>query len=252
MVGNESRCPTSEGEPPLARRDGYRHHVHGHERRRLGKMTHPVRGFLHGTAAVVALVGGAILFSIAPAGTGRRLSLLIFAISLVGLFTVSTLYHAVPWRDAMRQKMQRLDHVMIYVLIAGTMTPIAVIVLDGWIRAATLAVQWGIVAIGSAEKTLRKTPSASLSVALQTTQGWLALFLLWPLSDRLPWTALLLIGLGGLFYTVGMVFLVTNRPRLWPQVFSYHEVFHIFVVTAASLHFAAVARYVLRFGVGPV
>jgi len=113
----------------------------------------------------------------------------------------------------------------------------------------TLVVQWGIVAVGGLEKTLRRTPSPNLSVALQTTQGWLALLLLWPLSSRLPWTALLLIGLGGLFYTVGMVVLVTNRPRLWPRTFSYHEVFHILVVAAASLHFAAICGYVLRFGI---
>ena len=110
-------------------------------------------------------------------------------------------------------------------------------------------VQWGIVAVGAAEKLARRNPSRAMSVALQTTQGWLALLLLWPLADRLPWTALVLIGLGGVLYTVGMVFLVTNRPRLWPRVFSYHEVFHVFVVAAATLHFIVVARYVTTFGV---
>ena len=212
-------------------------------------MTNPVRGLLHGTAAVAALIGAIILFAIAPGGGWRRLSFAVFGLSLVGLFAVSSLYHSIPWREAYKQRMQRLDHVMIYVLIAGTSTPLAAIVLDGWIRGVTLVVQWGIVAIGVLEKTLRNTPSRSLSVALQTTQGWLALLVFWPLSRRLPWTALLLIGLGGLFYTVGMVLLVTNRPRLWPRAFSYHEVFHILVVAAASLHFAAISGYVLRFGI---
>ncbi len=223
--------------------------VHPHERLRLGKMTNPVRGFLHGTAAVVALVGAIILFSIAPGSLWRRLSFVVFGLSLVGLFTVSSLYHSIPWRGIHKRRMQRLDHVMIYILIAGTFTPLAAIVLDGWLRWATLAVQWGIVAVGAAEKTARRVPSKNLSIALQTTQGWLAMFLLWPLSSRLPWTAILLIGLGGLLYTVGMVFLVTNRPRLWPRVFSYHEVFHLMVIAASSLHFAAISRYVLRFGV---
>ena len=220
-----------------------------HERIRLGKMTNPVRGFLHGSAAVVSLVGAIILLAIAPGSGWRRLSLFVFGLSLVGLFTVSTLYHSIPWRGISKQRMQRLDHVMIYVLIAGTFTPLAAIVLDGWLRWATLAVQWGIVAVGAFEKTLRRTPSRNLSVALQTTQGWLALLLLWPLSSRLPWTAILLIGIGGALYTVGMVFLVTNRPRLWPRVFSYHELFHVFVVAASSLHFAAISGHVLRFGV---
>lgn len=211
-------------------------------------MTHPVRGILHGTAAVVAVVGGLMLVAIAPGDAGRRLSLVAFGLSLVGLYAVSSLYHSIPWRDKWKQRMQRVDHTMIYVLIAGTFTPIAAIVLDGWLRWATLGVQWGIVAVGGVEKLFRTTPSRSLSIALQTTQGWLAMFLLWPLSGRLPWTALLLIGLGGLFYTVGMVFLVTNRPRLWPRVFSYHELFHVFVVAASALHFAAIWRYVVPFG----
>lgn len=223
--------------------------VEPHERTRLGKMTHPVRGFLHGSAAVASLIAGSILFSLAPGGPWRRLSFVVFGLSLVGLFTTSSLYHSVPWRDIAKRRMQRLDHVMIYVLIAGTYTPLAAVVLDGWMRWATLSIQWGIVLVGALEKTVRTEPSRSLSVALQTTQGWLAVLLMWPLAERLPWTALLLIGLGGLFYTVGMVFLVTNKPRLWPMVFSYHEVFHIFVVIAAGLHFAAIARYVLQFGV---
>jgi hemolysin III len=223
--------------------------VEPHERARLGKMTHPVRGLLHGTAAVVSLVGAVALFSLAPGSPWRRLSFVVFGVSLVGLYTVSSLYHSVPWRDAAKRRMQRLDHVMIYVLIAGTYTPLAAVVLDGWLRVATLVVQWLIVLVGALEKTLRSEPSRSLSVALQTTQGWLAILLMWPLASRLPWTALLLIGLGGVFYTVGMVFLVTNRPRLWPRVFSYHEVFHIFVVVASALHFAAVSRYVLHFGI---
>lgn len=216
------------------------------DRIRLGKMTNPVRGILHGTAAVVSAVGALILTFMAP-GAWRKLGLIAFGLSLIGLYTVSSLYHSIPWREAYKRRMQRLDHVMIYVLIAGTFTPIAAIVLDGWLRWTTLAVQWGIVLIGALEKTLRRRPSRVLSVTLQTTQGWLALLLLWPLSNRLPWTALLLIGLGGVLYTVGMVFLVTNRPRMWPRVFSYHELFHIFVVAASSVHFAAISGYVVRF-----
>lgn len=219
------------------------------DRVRLGKMTNPVRGILHGTAALGFLVGGITLFVIAPADSLRRFSILTFGLSLVALFTVSSLYHSIPWRGNAKQWMQRIDHTMIYVLIAGTFTPIAAITLDGWLRWGTLAVQWGIVGFGAIEKLMRRTPSPSLSIALQTTQGWLAMFLLWPLSSRLPLTALVLIGLGGLLYTVGMVFLVTNRPRMWPRVFSYHELFHIFVVAAATLHFIAIARYVVSFGV---
>ncbi len=216
------------------------------ERIRLGKMTNPVRGLLHGTAAVVSLVGAVLLTVLAKGRITDRLSLLVFGLSLVALYTVSALYHSIPWRKVWKARMQRLDHTMIHVLVAGTFTPIAWIVLDGWLRWVTLIVQWGIVATGALQKVLFRKFHHALSVALSTTQGWLALLLLWPLARHLPWTALMLLLLGGALYTVGMVMLVTNRPRLWPRVFSYHEVFHILVVAGSSLHFAVIARYVAR------
>jgi hemolysin III len=217
------------------------------DRARLGKMTNPVRGFLHGTAAVVSLVGATLLTTLARGGAGNRLALLVFGVSLVGLYTVSSLYHSIPWGPTWKARMRRLDHTMIYVLIAGTFTPIAVIALDGWLRVGTLAVQWAIVAAGAVQKACFPRDSRGFSVALQTTQGWLALLLLWPLARSLPWTALVLIGAGGILYTVGMVLLVTNRPRLWPRVFSYHEVFHLLVIAGSGVHFAMVARYLVRF-----
>jgi hemolysin III len=218
--------------------------LEGHERIRLGKMHHPVRGFLHGTAAVLSVVGAVLLTVVPVENTAwQRLSLLAFGLSLVALYSVSALYHSVPWRAMWKRRMQRLDHTMIHVLVAGTYTPIAFIVLDGWLRWATLGVQWGIVLWGAIQQFAIRQPSQVLSIALQTTQGWFALALLWPLASRLPWTAILLITLGGVFYTVGMVLMVIGRPRLWPQVFSSHEVFHVLVVAGSSVHFAAVAGY---------
>jgi hemolysin III len=217
------------------------------DRARLGRMTNPVRGFLHGTAAVLSVVGATLLSVLAGGGAWNRFSLVIFGVSLVSLYTVSSLYHSIPWGPVWKARMRRLDHTMIYVLVAGTFTPIACIALDGWLRVATLAVQWSIVGVGAAQKAFFPRVSGALSVALQTTQGWLALLLLWPLARSLPWTALVMIGAGGILYTAGMVFLVTNRPRLWPRVFSYHEVFHILVIAGSSLHFAVVARYLVHF-----
>lgn len=215
-----------------------------HERARLGKMTHPVRGILHGGAALAFLVGGLLLTVLSPGSAAHRLSLLAFGLSLVALFTTSSLYHSIPWGEKWKKRMQKLDHTMIHVLVAGTFTPLAVIVLDGWLRPATLLIQWGIVVIGAAHKARTKVGRHWVSVALSTTQGWLAIFILWPLGQRLPATALILIGAGGVMYTVGMVFLVTQRPRLWPRVFSYHEAFHVLVVAAAATHFVAIAAFV--------
>jgi hemolysin III len=221
----------------------------GHERFRLGKMTHPVRGFLHGTAAIVSVVGATLITVLTGGDVAPRMSLLVFGLSLVGLYTVSALYHSIPWQAKWKRRWQRLDHTMIHVLVAGTFTPIAFIVLDGWLRVGTLAVQWLIVVIGAVHNLALKRPVRATSIALQTTQGWLALLLLWPLADRLPWPAIMLIVMGGVLYTVGMVVMVTGRPRLWPQVFSSHEVFHVLVVAASTVHFVAIAAYVAGYGV---
>lgn len=176
-----------------------------------------------------------------------RLSLAVFGISLVGMYTVSTLYHSVPWRPRQRARMQRLDHTMIHLLIAGTHTPIAWIVFDGWLRWATLAFQWGVVAIGVAQKS-RSNMTGAASIALMMTQGWVSLAMLWPLAWLLPWTAIFLIALGGMLYSVGMVLMATGWPRLWPRVFSAHELFHVFVIGGSSVHFAVVMGYMARAG----
>lgn len=217
------------------------------ERATLGRMQNPVRGFLHGSAALASIVGGVVLWVRAGHLT-NQIALLIFAVSLAGLYTVSSLYHSVPWRNGWKERMQRVDHCMIYVLVAGTYTPLACIVLDGWAQYWALGAAWGVALIGILQKVLWPRIGDWFSISLATGQGWLALTLFSPLMHRLPTPALLLVGLGGVLYTVGMIFLVTERPRLWPRVFSYHEVFHVCVVAASSLHWAVMFTWVAPFG----
>jgi hemolysin III len=209
-------------------------------------MVNPVRGFIDITAAVTALVGATVLGLAGVHTFSQRIALVIFGLSLVALYTVSALYHSIPWRERWKSRMQRADHSMIYVFVAASYTPIAVIVLDGWLRAVTLLVIWGIAAIGVTQKLLSDTRKRhALSVALQTTQGWLAVFLLIPLAQRLPFVALQLLFLGGVLYTVGMVFLVTGRPRLWPRVFSHHEMMHVMVIGGSICHYLVTLRFIV-------
>jgi len=214
----------------------------------LGRMQNPVRGLLNGAAALLSAVGAAALCARGGGDLSQQSALLIFGLSLVCLYTVSSLYHSVPWSQVWKQRFQRIDHSMIYVLIAGTYTPIAAIILDGWLRWAALGTVWGIAAVGTVQKTFMTQLGHRFSVTLQVIQGWLAVLLLAPLSQRLPWPALLLLLLGGLLYMVGMVAYATKRPRLWPHVFSYHEVFHVFVVAGSAAHYAMTFAYVASFG----
>ncbi|MCC6764585.1 MAG: hemolysin III family protein [Deltaproteobacteria bacterium] len=213
----------------------------------LGRMQNPVRGFLHGSAAMLSMAGGAVLWRASEGDVAMRLALLVFAASLVGLYTVSSLYHSFPWRAEWKRRMQRLDHSMIYVLVAGTYTPIALAILDGWLLAAALAATWGITIVGVAQKVFWPQVPHGVSITLQIVQGWLALPFIGEVARTLPPGALWLVVLGGLSYTVGAVFFVTRRPRLWPHVFSYHEVFHVCVVAGSALHYAAILGYVARF-----
>jgi hemolysin III len=219
------------------------------ERLTLGRMQHPVRGFLHGTAAVLSIVGSVFLWFRGSGEPSRQVALLIFGLSLVSLYTVSSLYHSYPWHLKWKKRMQRLDHSMIYVLIAGTYTPILWIVFDGWVRWASLAAVWGIALIGITQKAFVPGVRNWFSISLQMIQGWVAILLFPALFVRLPMTAVALTVLGGLLYSVGMVFVVTKRPRLWPRVFSYHEVFHVLVIAGSALHFAVAYWWVAPFGV---
>ena len=206
-----------------------------------------MRGFLHGTAAAVSVVGAVSLWLRSAGNPSRQLVLLVFGLSLVALYTVSSLYHSVPWRAVWKERMQRVDHSMIYLLVAGTYTPIAAVVLQGWAKWIALAAVWGIALAGIVQKIFAPRLGQWVSITMQTAQGWVALPLLVPLARALPWSALLLTMLGGIFYTVGMVLFVTRRPHLWPRVFSYHEVFHVCVVAGSSLHYLVMFQHVARF-----
>ena len=214
------------------------------ERLTLGRMQNPVRGFLHGIAALLALLGTVLLLLRAPSWPSR-FALTVFGIGLVGLYTTSSLYHSIPWRQVWKKRMQRADHSMIFVLIAATYTPISAIALDGVLSVVSLVGAWGIAIVGIAQQVLFPREANTFGIALMTTLGWLALFIMWPFAAKAGIAAVVWFAIGGIIYTAGMIMLVTERPSLWPRVFSYHEAFHVMVVTASLVHFTATMRYVV-------
>ena len=206
-------------------------------------MQNPVRGFMNALAAIAAAVGTGALAWRAPAWPGR-IALFVFGFGLIALFTTSSLYHSIPWRESWHRHMQQLDHSMIFVLIAASYTPIGIIVLEGWPQWTTIGVVWGIALTGIGLVMVLPRSKHGISIALMMVLGWIALPLMVPVATRVGGAAVALLAVGGILYSVGMVFLVTGRPRLWPRVFSHHELFHVFVIGAAALHFAAIFRYV--------
>ena len=161
------------------------------------------------------------------------------------MYTVSALYHSVPWTQRWKALMQRIDHSLIFLVVAGTFTPFALTALEGIRQLVALTLVWAIAVTGIVLKFALPDPRTWLSVTLQMAMGWSALIWLpWILSS-LGWGAVILILAGGLCYTVGTIVFLTKRPRLFPRLFSYHEVFHILVIAGSSLHFWAIVRYVI-------
>jgi hemolysin III len=212
----------------------------------LGKMQNPVRGFLHGASAVVA-VFGTILLALSSPDWGIRTGAIVFGLAMVALYSTSTLYHAIPWRLKWKQRMQRLDHSMILVLIAGTYTPVAIGTLDGPSMWSVLVIAWGTVAVGVIQHSFFPREKQTFSMILAISMGWLGVFIAWTFVLKLGWLASALALIGGLIYSVGMVLLITNRPRLWPKVFSYHEVFHVLVVGGSAAHYTMAFAYIAPF-----
>ncbi len=215
------------------------------ERLTLGRMQNPIRGFLHGSAAIAAVVGLFVLLNQAWGNTAAAVGSLVFGLAMLAMYTVSSLYHSVPWSSEWKVRLQRVDHSMIFLLVAGTFTPIAIATIDGVALVIVLCLLWTTAVTGIILKVFLPNVKTSLSVTLQLVMGWSALILMpWVLS-RLGVGAVVLIALGGLCYTVGAVVFMSKRPRLFPKTFSYHELFHVLVIAGTAFHFLAVYWYAI-------
>lgn len=206
-------------------------------------MRNPVRGILHGSAAVIATIGLVALLVSASSDLTTQATVAVFGLALVAMFTVSALYHTLPWSAVWKERMQRVDHSLIFVVVAATFTPLGFASLEGLPLAVGFALVWGVAAVGIALKFTLSGPRTGLSIALQLAMGWSALIWLPWFADRLGWEAVALILAGGVCYTLGAVIFATRRPRLFPHLFGYHELFHVFVVAGAAFHWWAVASY---------
>ncbi|HEU4760517.1 MAG TPA: hemolysin III family protein [Dehalococcoidia bacterium] len=203
-----------------------------------------LRGVLHLGAAGAAAAG--IVLLVLLAGSARAyVGGTVFASSLVLLYTTSGVYHTITWKPAARRLLKRLDHAMIFVLIAGTYTPFCLLSRnDAW-GITMLAVVWGISGAGILMKLLWPDAPRPLSVAAYVAVGWLALVAAAPLLDWLAGPPLALLVLGGVLYTAGGLVDALKRPDPLPRVFGYHEVFHALVVAGSAVHFSVVAVYLL-------
>ena len=205
-----------------------------------------MRGVLHQVFAFVAAAAAITLISLAPT-TRAVWAAGVYGFSLVGLLTISATYHRNTWKPVARLFMQRLDHSAIFVLIAGTYTPICLLVL-GSAGVPLLAVVWSGALFGVFQATFWPSAPKLIKASLYIGLGW-ALVLQWSaLMAALTTTELALIAAGGLAYTFGALIYAFQRPNPFPKVFGYHEVFHALVIGAAACHFVAMSMIVLGAG----
>ena len=207
-----------------------------------------LRGVSHKWAFFASLAFGAALILLADTQKAT-FAAAIYAASLSALFGTSALYHGVEWkRPDLRLLMRRLDHSMIFFLIAGTYTPFALLVLQGTLAMAILAVVWiGAVAGAIVEMIWINHPKWA-SALIYLSLGWVATITFPELWSSMGVTGALLVAVGGLLYTAGAVVYATQRPNPNPAVFGYHEVFHLFVIAAALAQYSAIAFFALPKG----
>jgi len=203
-----------------------------------------MRGVLHTHAFFVSLVTGAVLI-VAASGARAIAAVSIYASTIATLFGVSALYHRINWSPGRRRWMRRLDHSMIFLLIAGTYTPICLLALSGTLAVVVLSVVWGGAATGILVKLFWIDAPTWLAAAVYVALGWAGAAALPQIATEAGVTVLALVLAGGIFYSVGALVYARKSPDPVPTVFGYHEVFHSLVIVAAVLHYTAVLFFVV-------
>ncbi len=198
-----------------------------------------LRGKSHAVSFFIAAISGGFLVAEAPHPTAK-LACAVYAASLCLLLGVSSLYHLVTWAPEPRQRMRRLDHTAIFVLIAGTYTPFA-FTLDASSARWMLGIAWTGAALGVLKALLWVQAPKWIVAVLAVAVGWLAPFFALPIYRAAGLGPVILLGIGGVVYSLGALVYAVKRPDPWPTVFGYHEVFHALVLAAALVHFVSVA-----------
>jgi hemolysin III len=198
-------------------------------------------------AAFIAVAGLVSLILITRHDPAKLASMVVYGIGLVLLFGVSATYHIFNWPPRAKDWLRRADHATIFVFIAASYTPLVFNILGGWWRIGVLVAIWimAVAGVVGAAPFLR-IPRVALA-SLYLAMGWLAVVALVPLTAALGWVAALLMALGGLQYSLGAAAYAFRRPRLWPRVFGYHELFHLAVISASVTFYVVVVYYAVPY-----
>lgn len=203
-----------------------------------------LRGLIHRAAALLAVPAAVGLVAAAPTGRAR-LAAGIFGVAIAAMLAISAAVHWRTWSPHTTEVLFRLDHTGIYLAIAGTATPVAMLALHGWHRTVVLVGVWGVAAAGTVVEWLPFPTPRGVAQTLYLVLGWATVPFLPAVVSNAGWTAAGLLMAGGLLYTVGAVIVALQHPDPAPHVFGYHEVWHLLVVLAVVAHYAMVGATLL-------
>jgi hemolysin III len=206
-----------------------------------------LRGWLHAATLPLSLAGGIALIALAPGGA-PRIGAVVFMIASILLFGISALYHTRAWSERTRQVLKRIDHSTIFLFIAGTYTPFALVLLDGRNAAILLSIVWGGALLGVAFRIFWLGAPRWLYVPIYLALGWTAMFWMGDFAANGGTAVLMLLIVGGVLYSLGALVYALKRPDPLPGWFGFHEVFHSFTIAAFATHYVGIslATYSLR------
>jgi len=202
-----------------------------------------LRGVFHEWAFFASLGAASVLFVLSR-GAREAVASSIYVAALVVMFGASALYHRVTWSPPVRAWMRRLDHSTIFLFIAGTYTPFALLAVGGTLSWVMLSVAWAGAVIGVLLSLAWVGAPKWLAVIVYLALGWVGVVAAPRLISHAGIAATVLIAVGGILYTVGAIAYATKWPDRWPRTFGYHELFHVLVVAAAAVQFVAVVLVV--------
>src|SRR6266849_8768789 len=201
-----------------------------------------LRGWFHAVAAACAVALTVVLCWLSRGDIPKLISMLLFGLSMIELYTISAIYHIGTWSEPRRRLLRALDHANIFVLIAGTYTPLCFNLLSGWLRPTILIIIWSLAAVGIGLATFTLHTPRWVTALLYVVMGWVVVLALPAFLAVVPWSTVGLLLLGGILYTIGAIIYALKWPDPLPRVLGFHEVFHLFVI-AGSIAFALVIWY---------
>jgi len=206
----------------------------------------PLSGLTHFIAFILAVIGLVfLLLRDAHSASGLHLiSFTVFGGAMIFLYLFSTLYHWLPVSGSRLRFFRKMDHMMIFIFIAASYTPICLISLHGPWGWSILSAVWGLTLLGILFKLFWLNAPRKFYTAIYLLMGWIIVIGIWPLSKAIVTGGIYLLTLGGLFYTIGAVVYALKKPDPVPSVFGFHELFHLFVILGSSAHYLMMYRYV--------